>query len=160
MIYYLKTFFKPDSYEQGFSLAIVGGRGGARLTHSHEHQYLYVLQSLSLWREILHDMFKLWFLAEQDLLSAENYYRLRNTGQARGTPVRAPCVARDPCCVRVCAQGLNRVQSAPLVGRAISGILHKWGASALRARRSPSPLQSAARGRLMDRLECGAPWRP
>lgn len=31
-------------------------RGGARLTHSHERQYNYVLQSLTLWREISHEV--------------------------------------------------------------------------------------------------------
>lgn len=63
------------------SLAISGGRGGARLTHSHQRQYAYVLQSLSLWREINTDMFKLWCLAESDLLSESSPYRLVNTGQ-------------------------------------------------------------------------------
>ena len=33
---------------------------GARLTHSHERQYAFVLQSLMLWREIANDMFRLW----------------------------------------------------------------------------------------------------
>ena len=67
--------------EAGMSLAISGGRGGARLTHSHQRQYAYVLQSLSLWREINTDMFKLWCLAESDLLSESSPYRLVNTGQ-------------------------------------------------------------------------------
>ena len=36
-----------------------------------------------LWfrREINHDMFKLWYLAESDLLAEGNAYRLTNTGQ-------------------------------------------------------------------------------
>ena len=42
--------------EPGASLAISGGMGGARLTHSHERQYHYVLQSLTLWREISHEV--------------------------------------------------------------------------------------------------------
>ena len=57
------------------------GRGGARLSHNHERQYAYVLQSLSLWSEIAADMFKLWYLSEQDLLSKKNRYRLQDTGQ-------------------------------------------------------------------------------
>jgi hypothetical protein len=36
MIQYFTTTFRPDGYEEGASLAITGGRGGARLTHSHE----------------------------------------------------------------------------------------------------------------------------
>ncbi len=31
-------------------------------------KHVDALQSLTLWREILHDMFKLWYLAETDLL--------------------------------------------------------------------------------------------
>ena len=102
MIEYLTTYFKPDSFEPGSSLAIVGGRSGARLTHSHSMQYFYVLQSLTLWKEVAHEMFKLWYLAEQDCLDPENPYRLRDTGQ-----------------------GLNRVQSAPRVHKLIHHILHK-----------------------------------
>jgi len=83
------------------SLAILGGRNGARLTHSHASQYAYVMQSLMLWREIIHDFFRLWVHTEEDLFDANNPYRLRNTGQ-----------------------GLNRVQSAPRVGKAMHNILH------------------------------------
>ena len=51
------------------SLAILGGRNGARLTHSHDSQYSYVLQSLSLWREVLHEFFRLFDkLADSKLL--------------------------------------------------------------------------------------------
>jgi hypothetical protein len=81
MIEYLQKYFDPTKEENGFSLAIQAGRGGARLSHGHSKQYQYVMQSLSLWREILHDMFKLWTFAEDDLLEEENYYRLRDTGQ-------------------------------------------------------------------------------
>jgi hypothetical protein len=102
MIDYLKTYFSPNTIEQGFSLAIRGGVNGARLTHSHERQYTFVLQSLTLWREIAHDMFRLWTLAEGDMLSDDNGYRLQNTGQ-----------------------GLQRVQAAPRVARAMAGILNR-----------------------------------
>ena len=47
------------------SPTLQGGREGARLTHNHERQYAYVLQSLTLWREISTDMFRLWYLAEE-----------------------------------------------------------------------------------------------
>ena len=39
-------------------------------------QYHYVLQSLTLWREISTEMFKLWYLAESDMLREANSYRL------------------------------------------------------------------------------------
>ena len=38
---------------------------GARLSHGHSQQFQYALQSLTLWREIQNDMFKLWCLAEE-----------------------------------------------------------------------------------------------
>jgi hypothetical protein len=101
MIELLKTHFSPDSFAPGHSLAILSGVGGARLTHSHQHQYEYCLQSMTLWRTILHNMYKLWMLTEADLLDPNNRYRLVNTGQ-----------------------GLNRMQSCPNVGRAMSNILH------------------------------------
>jgi hypothetical protein len=61
-------------------------------------QYHYVLQSLTLWREIMTDMFKLWYLAESDMLREGNSYRLCDTGQ-----------------------GLNRVQAAPQVSGGDAG---------------------------------------
>ena len=56
MIGYLRAYFRPESATPGASLAINGGVGGARLTHNHERQYHYVLQSLTLWREISHEV--------------------------------------------------------------------------------------------------------
>lgn len=47
-------------------------------------------------------MFHLWHLAEQDLLSPDITYRLRDTGQ-----------------------GLNRVQPAPKTSRMMHAILHR-----------------------------------
>ncbi|KAJ3572261.1 hypothetical protein NP233_g3203 [Leucocoprinus birnbaumii] len=103
MIGFLKQYFHPtQAKDQKSSLAIRSGKGGARLSHDHSKQYAYVLQSLTLWREILHDMFHLWSLAEQDLLSENVPYRLRDTGQ-----------------------GLNRVQAAPKTSRMMHTILHK-----------------------------------
>ena len=49
-------FLRPEVAEPNCSLAISGGLGGARLTHNHERQYHYVLQSLTLWREISHEV--------------------------------------------------------------------------------------------------------
>jgi len=102
MINYLTTYFKPDSHEPGWSLSISAGYAGARLSHSHERQYRYVQQTLTLWREISNDMFKLWCLADLDLLDEDNFYRLTDTGQ-----------------------GLNRVQQAPRVRRAVYDIIDR-----------------------------------
>nr|BAK00813.1 predicted protein [Hordeum vulgare subsp. vulgare] len=103
MIEYLSKYFSPKKIEKpDFSLEINYGRGGARLSHSHDRQYYYVMQSLHLWRGIMHDMFKLWLTAELDLLDEQNYYRLRDTGQ-----------------------GLNRVQDAPRIYKLIAKILSK-----------------------------------
>jgi hypothetical protein len=101
MLGYLTRYFTANAITQPYSLAIMMGKSGARLSHSHAQQYTYVLQSLTLWREILHNMFELWQLSEDDLLDKQNPYRLRNTGQ-----------------------GLNRVQSAPRVGRIMHNILY------------------------------------
>ncbi len=35
-----------------YSLAITSGEQGSRLTHSHARHYHFVLQSLTLWREV------------------------------------------------------------------------------------------------------------
>ncbi|KAJ8582217.1 hypothetical protein M405DRAFT_831025 [Rhizopogon salebrosus TDB-379] len=103
MITYLKEHFHATQPKDVKStLAIRSGKNGARLSHDHAKQYAYVLQSLTLWREILHDMFRLWSLAEQDLLAENVSYRLRDTGQ-----------------------GLNRVQAAPKTFRMMHTILHR-----------------------------------
>ena len=98
----LKHYFKPTGKDvnPASSLSIDIGSKGARLSHSHETQYNYVLQSLHLWAAIVEDTFRLWYLAEQDLLSTKETYELRNTGQ-----------------------GLQRVQPSPRVYRAMHEIL-------------------------------------
>ena len=60
MIVYLKEYFHPTQPKDSKSnLAIRSGKEGARLSHDHGRQYAYVLQSLSLWKEILHGMVQL-----------------------------------------------------------------------------------------------------
>jgi len=100
MLRLLDTFFDPDSPEKAYSLGITMGIGGARLSHNHQRQFTYCAQSMMLWREVLNDMFRLWYLAESDLLCEDNRYSLTNTGQ-----------------------GLNRVQHCPRVGKAMYGVL-------------------------------------
>ncbi|GIX61002.1 adenylosuccinate lyase, putative [Babesia caballi] len=102
MIAYLKENFNPSDSNPKYNLSISAGSEGARLSHGHARQFTYVLQSLTLWREIAHDMFALWHYAEADLLDADNPYRLRNTGQ-----------------------GLNRVQDGLHVVSGMRKILHR-----------------------------------
>ena len=97
-----------------------------------------MLQSLSLWREINTDMFKLWCLAEADLLSESNSYRLVNTGAGlphvlvssvskRGWDLNVQvCICATQLssqCILAAGQGMNRVQQAPHVSKAIHNIL-------------------------------------
>eukprot|EP01105_Mastigella_eilhardi_P012763 TRINITY_DN2912_c0_g1_i2.p1 TRINITY_DN2912_c0_g1~~TRINITY_DN2912_c0_g1_i2.p1 ORF type:complete len:273 (-),score=70.21 TRINITY_DN2912_c0_g1_i2:957-1775(-) len=82
------------------SLALRHGVEGSRISHSHAEQFTFVRQSLLLWREIQQRMYKLWILADKDLLSETHPYQLCNTGQ-----------------------GLNRVQCAPLIGSEMHSIL-------------------------------------
>jgi hypothetical protein len=96
----LKRDFAPERIQDGYSLSIISGTDGARLSHSHERQYYFALQSLTLWRDIVDDMFRLWHMAEKDLLSATLTYSLQDTGQ-----------------------GLQRVQQCPRTYKAMQQIL-------------------------------------
>jgi hypothetical protein len=64
-------------------------------------QYHFVLQSLTLWRDIAHDMFKLWMMCEGDLLDASNPYEQVNTGQ-----------------------GMHRLQQCPRTGKSMHRLLY------------------------------------
>jgi len=91
----------PPVKKNASSLAISDADGsGARLSHSHARQFRFAEQSLSLWRAIVNDMFRLWSLAEADLLSGDAPYALRDTGQ-----------------------GLQRVQACPRTYAAMVRIL-------------------------------------
>lgn len=66
-----------------------------------------MLQSLSLWSEIAADMFKLWYLSEQDLLSKKNRYRLQDTGQGLNrvqvlSPMQMPAFQMPAFCSVAC----------------------------------------------------------
>jgi hypothetical protein len=102
LMHLLKKHFKPNAAPEDarFSLAIREGERGSRLTHEHERQYTFVLQSLALWKNISNRMFELWMIAEGDLLAPDVPYELRNTGQ-----------------------GLQRVQPAPNLYKVLSEIL-------------------------------------
>ncbi|SCQ16920.1 conserved protein, unknown function [Plasmodium ovale] len=101
MIEYLKNYYDPYEKNSPYSLSIESGKQGSRLTHSHNRQYMYVLQTLYLWKEIGEHMFFLWTCAESDMLDFKNPYRLMDTGQ-----------------------GLNRMQSGHKVLSVMKKILH------------------------------------
>lgn len=102
VIEYLTSHFSAAQAEPNYSLSIVSGEDGARLSHSHERQYYYALQSLTLWRDIIDDMFRLWAMAEEDLLSETVTYSLQDTGQ-----------------------GMQRVQQSPRTYQAMQRILQR-----------------------------------
>lgn len=76
----LEEFFADSSKDPKFSLGIRYGHNGARLTHNHEKQYLYVKQALGLWNHVMRDLIELWYLADDDLFDG-NSYRMADTGQ-------------------------------------------------------------------------------
>jgi hypothetical protein len=90
-----KKIFNSITYG-GFSSKYFGG--GACLNHDHKTQFMFVKQSLLLWREIMHFMPRLWLLADEDMISEP--YRLADTGQ-----------------------GYQRLQSCPRVGAEMRRIL-------------------------------------
>eukprot|EP00607_Mallomonas_marina_P005286 CAMPEP_0182435152 /NCGR_PEP_ID=MMETSP1167-20130531/74019_1 /TAXON_ID=2988 /ORGANISM="Mallomonas Sp, Strain CCMP3275" /LENGTH=384 /DNA_ID=CAMNT_0024625867 /DNA_START=563 /DNA_END=1714 /DNA_ORIENTATION=- len=126
MIKLLKENFDPSQPVPSFSLALQGiskpkkssfgsfgsylnsGSGyssrfmgsGACLNHDHSTQFQFVYQSLSLWREIMRNITRLWHAADADLLYSP--YRLSDTGQ-----------------------GLNRVQHCPNVRKLMDNILRR-----------------------------------
>jgi len=97
----LEKYFTPSGSPES-SLAIVDGEDGARLSHSHSRQYTFVIQSLTLWAEVMKDMLKLWHAAESDILDPSNPYVRTETGQ-----------------------GLQRVQKAPRVMALMTSILQR-----------------------------------
>jgi len=120
MLKLLEESFDPNEIQENFSLELKGtpkkssysyssfspfsgfsssykGRG-ACLSHDHTTQYAFVMQSLTLWREIMMYMPRLWLAADHDLLN--QYYRLADTGQ-----------------------GYQRLQACPKVGGLMQSIL-------------------------------------
>jgi len=91
LIGFLKEYFDPvEPGPPEYSLAIEEGVAGARLSHPHQRQYTFVLHSMTLWREVLDNMFQLWHLAEEDLLDEEHVYALTDTGQGHHRVQKSP----------------------------------------------------------------------
>jgi len=106
MIVLLEKYFPrgtAKSVPANRNLSISYNEEGSMLTHTHERHFQYVLESLTLWRNIMQEMFHLWGLVEEDFLDMDRgTYRYVDTGQ-----------------------GYNRMQSAPRVGSAMFRILGK-----------------------------------
>jgi hypothetical protein len=88
MMVWLTECYHPTEPSNPWSLAILGGRAGARLTHSHANQYSYVLQSLTLWREVMHDMFGSVAHAQAAAFHTLRCVRHIGTGAASHSSVR------------------------------------------------------------------------
>eukprot|EP00392_Amoebophrya_sp_AT5.2_P010186 g10239.t1 len=88
----------PNRANSFSDLTIRKNVGGSCLSHKHPLQFLFVSQTLTLWRNIMQSMSLLWHDAEADMLNVG--YRLMDTGQ-----------------------GFNRVQQAPRVAETMSKIL-------------------------------------
>jgi hypothetical protein len=93
-----------SSYLSGYSSSFMGS--GAQLSHTHQEQYMFVLQSLTLWQEIMRSMPRLWTFADKDMLA--EFYHVADTGQ-----------------------GYHRMQSCPTVrsemNRILSTVKGKFG---------------------------------
>ena len=92
-----KVFNSLSNFYGGYSMGY--SSGGACLSHDHATQFKFVLQSFTLWHEIMYNMPKLWLFADDDMTTQD--YRLVDTGQ-----------------------GYQRLQSSPNVRREMSRILH------------------------------------
>ena len=98
MLDHLRHFFHPETGtytgKQFGDLSITPSRGGSKLSHSHQAHYWYVVESLTLWRCMMANLFHLWSTAEDDMLapsaSHSASYHLRNTGQGMHRMKRAP----------------------------------------------------------------------
>ncbi|KAA6403348.1 MAG: hypothetical protein EZS28_001125 [Streblomastix strix] len=121
-----------NTREARSTLSITYGVGGARLAHTHTRQFSYVKQTLILWREILHDFFKLWYLAESDLLDEDKASQKTQQQQmqssqssissisSNASPSAAMYRLRD-----TGGQGTNRIQKCPRTEREMQQILRR-----------------------------------
>ncbi|KAI9905295.1 hypothetical protein PsorP6_013529 [Peronosclerospora sorghi] len=86
MITLLTTHFDPENEDADWSLAIVSGSDGARLSHTRARQYHY--------REIVEVLFRFWYLTDEDLLADGTRYELTDTGKGLHRIQDAPRVSR------------------------------------------------------------------
>lgn len=90
----LEDNFDPSQPQlQQYSLGIKTGREGARLLHTHETQYYFCHQSLTMWLIVQRDFIKLWKVADEDLLAPISY-KLVDTGQGLQRIKAAPQTLR------------------------------------------------------------------
>ena len=85
MLRLIKTHFSPFRIERAeFDLGISASHSSqSRLTHSHAQQFLFVVQSLTLWRNLLDRFHDIWATAEREMLDPSNGYSLEDSGQGK-----------------------------------------------------------------------------
>ncbi|KAJ1468850.1 hypothetical protein T484DRAFT_1853884, partial [Baffinella frigidus] len=150
MIELLEENFSPTKPDKdAYSLEIVSGIRGSKLSHPHGTHFTFVLQSLHLWHQITQDMFRfwtlssgssdmfrLWILAEGDLLGEDNSYRLMNTGQGMNR-VQGDLLGEDNSYrLMNTGQGMNRVHG-DLLGEDNSYLLMNTGQGMNRVQAAP-----------------------
>ena len=80
LIAWLKLF--ESESDSVHSLAIRSGSEGAMLSHSHEQQCRYAMESLVLWKIVQSNIFEFWECVDRDmLLEGGGSYRFCDTGQ-------------------------------------------------------------------------------
>ncbi len=67
-----KMFNSFSNFYSGYSMGF--SSGGACLSHDHATQFKFVLQSFTLWREIMANMPKLWLFADEDMTTQDYRY--------------------------------------------------------------------------------------
>ncbi|KNH05524.1 hypothetical protein XU18_3495 [Perkinsela sp. CCAP 1560/4] len=78
----IKANFSPFRIEsEELNLGILANSERSRLTHSHEQQFFFVVQTLTFWRNILDRFHGIWATAEAEMLDSTNSYTLRDSGQ-------------------------------------------------------------------------------
>ena len=82
MISLIKKNFSPSQIEKpDLDLGIIANDAESRLTHSHEQQFFFVVQTLTLWANLLEKFHAIWAITEAEMLDPSNEYVLENSGQ-------------------------------------------------------------------------------
>jgi len=100
MLGLLRHYFGGTEPAAKNELAILAGRGGARLSHGHARQFAFVEQSLTLWREITHN--STFGVVVGGGGQGGGPLKVAVWGRARHLPTRCVALARVPLQCRPC----------------------------------------------------------